>query len=421
MKVFLPRCRWGSAFLAVIVFVSLIRAGWAQKQEETDPFAGIAPQPPNQSTPKSSWLKKFTSENFSFKKELYSLVTGGYQVEEDPPVYSRQSAGFELLKKFSTETSTVAAFDVQFRLVRRDNYIETLSDMEGKSRAGFFPEYHNVYLDLYNVFNPLLSESGRSNNLGRFNWRTGHFYVPFGINLQTDTHATLLQLSNEENFGFDRDWYTGLYGALTRDVNYDCYYLLGSGYYPRFRGQSGLLGARVSLGNRFRSEYGLEGGFSFMNGERISESAVERSASVTQKSRGNDIVHTLRVGLDGRYTRPLLRGTAVFTTELSGGEDRPDKVISQLHQFDYTSRSRKWGWAAQYRRFWQDRQPALSPGAIPGQENADFSLIGEFTLYLRNNVSASRLCWIKFNVERQLERMEGSKAWLFAVQYYFYW
>jgi hypothetical protein len=31
-------------------------------------------------------------------------------------------------------------------------------------------------------------------------------YLPFGLNLQTDTHATLQQLSNDRNFGFERDW-----------------------------------------------------------------------------------------------------------------------------------------------------------------------------------------------------------------------
>jgi hypothetical protein len=358
-----------------------------------------------------SWLKNLLSDNFTFKKEIFLQITAGDKVEADPPLYSRQSVGFEALKKFSTTTSTIAAFDLQSRLVRRDNYIDVLNDMEGKDRAGFYLEYHNVYLDLYNVFNPLLNESGRGKNLGRFNWRTGHFYLPFGINLQTDTHGTLLQLSNEQNFGFDRDWYTGLYGSISRNFNYDCYYLLGSGYHPRFRGQSGLLAARISLSNRFRNEYGLEGGLSVMSGERLSEQTMDGSLDVDERQPG-EIIRTLRLGLDGRYTRMLWQGTVAMTSELSGGEDA-DKVFTQLHQVEYTSRSRKWGWAGQYRRFWNANWAA--------QCKANASLIGEFTIYTKNDVSSSVLRWIKLNVARQLERREGNRSWLYTVQYYYYW
>ncbi len=389
-----------------------------------DPFAGLEagqPDHPEDQASELSWLEKFTRENFLFKMEIYSQFTGGYRVEQDPPFYSRQSLGFEVLKKFSTATSTVAAFNAQFRVVRRDNYIMVPNDMEGAGRTGFIPEYHNIYLDLYNVFNPFMSDAGRSRHLGRYNWRTGRFYLPFGINLQTDTHGTLLQLSNDRDFGFERDWYTGFYGSVNRNVNYDIYYLLGSGYYPRFRGQSGMLGARISLGNRLFNEKGLEGGVSFMAGERISQQAVKRSPSVAAASGSGNVVRTLRFGVDGRYTRPLWNGTMVFTTEIFGGEDKPDALFGDLHQFEYLSRSRQWGWAAQYRRFWQDIDRSRSAAPLTSSEKADSSIIGEFSLYFRNDPSASRLHWLKFNAERQLERQEGDCAWLFTVQYYYYW
>ena len=47
---------------------------------------------------------------------------------------SRQSVGFEVLKKFSTATSTIASFNVQGRLARRDGFISVLNDMEGEDR-----------------------------------------------------------------------------------------------------------------------------------------------------------------------------------------------------------------------------------------------------------------------------------------------
>ena len=55
--------------------------------------------------------------------------------------------------------------------------------------------------------------------MGRFNFRAGRFYVPFGLNLQTDTHGTVLQLSNEQNLGFERDWYTGFWGSSDTFAN----------------------------------------------------------------------------------------------------------------------------------------------------------------------------------------------------------
>jgi len=189
---------------------------------------------------------------------------------------SRQSVGFEVLKKFSTATATLASFDFQGRLVRRDGFHPVLNDMEGESRAGWAFEYHNIYLDLYNVLNPVLSDEQRGENLGRFNLRVGRFYVPFGLNLQTDTHGTVLQLSNERNFGFERDWYTGFWGTINKHLNYDAYYLTGSGYDLRFKGQKGLGALRLSLSNKYSSEYGLEAGLSVLGGERLSDQDASR-------------------------------------------------------------------------------------------------------------------------------------------------
>ncbi|GAB1352664.1 hypothetical protein MASR1M12_13950 [Erysipelotrichia bacterium] len=58
--------------------------------------------------------------------------------------------------------------------------------------------------------------------------------------MQTDTHATILQLSNDRNFGFERDWYAGFWGSVNRNLNYDLYYMLGSGYDLIDKGRKGL-------------------------------------------------------------------------------------------------------------------------------------------------------------------------------------
>jgi hypothetical protein len=367
-------------------------------------------------------LESFFDENFTFKKEIYSQFSYS-SVEPNPGqtlvenTYSRQSLGLEILKKFSTSTSTVASVDVQARVVRRDTFVMTLNDMEGMNRQGWAFEYHNLYVDLYNVLNPFLSEEAQNATLGRFNLRAGHFYVPFGLNLQTDTHGTLIQLSNDRNFGFERDWYAGFWGSITSDLNYDLYYLAGSGYPLAFRGQGGMVGARISLSSQVRNEGGLEGGLSFIRGGRISMDAVARSPSVADLAGPGDIVDTLRGGLDARYTIQALSGSLSFTLELSGGRDESDAVLAQLYEVDYLAERRDWGLSVQYRRFWQDIRPGLNPPPGFVVRKTEASAVVEFTWYFRNDITNAFVHCVRLNVERQ----SGPAAIVVTIQYYFYW
>jgi len=368
---------------AVLAIFLAMAPGAAAQQKPDDPFADLeakekAPEPASQGT----WRERFFQENFGFRKEVMSEFT----VAGDGNGASRQSVGFEVLKKFSTATATVASFNFQGRFVRRDGFNPVQNDMEGAGRPGWTFEYHNFYADFYNILNPVMGGERRGRNTGRFNLRVGRFYVPFGLNLQTDTHGPVLQLSNDQNFGFERDWYAGLWGGLNRHLNYDVYYLAGSGYDLKFKGQSGLGAARLSLGNRYASLYGLEGGASVMSGERLDMHGMT--------------IRTERAGMDGRIRRPVPRGTFTWTTEASAGKDAGRRVTMQLHQAEYLHASRRWGLATQYRRFTDGK--------------ADGMLSGEFTWYLRNDIGNSNLHWVKFNVAH------GSRRTVFAMQYYFY-
>lgn len=395
---------WFKVFVLIGVALAIgpIPAGAQQDQrakesQEQDPFAGLGAEPkppPASAQPARSWIKALVTENFGFRKEVMSQ----FNTNEEGRGASRQSVGFEVLKKFSTSTSTVASFNFQGRLVRRDGFNPVQNDMEGEHRPGWAFEYHNLYVDLYNILNPLLDDKQRGRNLGRVNLRAGRFYVPFGLNLQTDTHGTVLQLSNDRNFGFERDWYTGLWGALNKHLNYDAYYLAGSGYDLAFRGQRGLGALRISLANQYSSRYGWEGGVSFLGGERLSMDP-QRPGSIETK----------RAGIDGRYRRAVPSGLLTLTNELSGGKDARASVFTELHQAEYTRASRRWGVATQYRRFRE------------AGSGADASLIGEFSWYFRNDVGNSNLHWIKFNVERRLERLRREPpSTVVTLQYYFY-
>lgn len=406
----------------VLVVAIVFRATDAYAQNE-DPFEGIETSSSISQPLHSSSVDqdpRFFQDNFTFKKELYSQFSYGpseHGHESDEKWYSRQSVGFEILKKFSTETSTIGSVNFQGRLVRRDDFVPVINDEEGAGRDQWFSEYHNAYLDLYNIFNPLLTDAKRGSAAGHFNFRLGRFYLPFGINLQTDTHGTVLQLSNERNFGFERDWYAGFWGSINPKLNYDLYYLLGSGYDPSFEGQDGLLGSRVSLSNSFLNEYGLEGGLSVLAGQRKSKHALERSPEVALESTNGEFIQTQRVGVDLRYTHLIPTGSLTGTSEISTGRDESEDVLTQLYQLDYLNRSRKWGAASQYRRFNQDRAHTHDGG----NDDVDSSIIGELTWFFRNDIGNTNLHWVKLNIEKQLDKMEGRPGTVTTLQYYRYW
>jgi hypothetical protein len=204
---------------------------------------------------------------------------------------------------------------------------------------------------------------------------------------------------------------------LAQCAGYDLYYLAGSGHDILLHGQKGLLGARLSLGSRFAHELGMEGGLSLLGGERISSGNMTGAAMSVSGAGDEVIVDTRRAGLDARYRRVIPGGTLTYSTEWSAGRDDSDDVLTQLHQVDALSRSRRWGVSAQYRRFLRDA--GASGGAAEGP--ADGSLIAEATWYVNNDVGNANLQWVKLNVERQTERRDGEAGTIASVQYYRYW
>lgn len=403
---------------SVSILVALCALCGVVHAQATDPFAELeSPTRPPAPPPLLEKRPGFFQDNFTFKKELYSQLSYGPEKSphgDESRWYSRQSVGFETLKKFSTTTSTIGSFDFQGRLVRRDHFIPVLDDEEGESREGWFAEYHNVYADLYNISNPILSDTQRSAAAGHVNFRLGRFYLPFGLNLQTDTHGTVLQLSNEQNFGFERDWHAGFWGSISPKLNYDLYYLLGSGYDPSFAGQDGLVGSRVSLSNYYLNEFGLEGGIAVLAGQRQANHSMAMGDDALDATNRDDFIRTHRYGVDARYTHLIPSGSLRGSTEISFGDDQSRDVLSQLYQVDYLNTSRRWGLSSQYRRFYSNQDESTN-----GHVNS--SIIGEVTWFFRNDIGNAVLHWVKLNVERQLDRMEGQNGTVTTVQYYYYW
>ena len=357
-----------------------------------DPFAGVepaVPEPSADSAP-STWR-----DNLLFRKEVYLLWAAGKDDFEDTDrMSSRLSAGFEIQKKFSTATKTVASIDYQGRLVYRDHALATAADAMGMDAKTWEYETHNAYAEFHNLLG----------DPGRFSLRAGRFYLPFGLNSQTDTHGTLLQLSNDRLFGADRDWQVTAYGSASEHLDYLAGYVFGAGPDQKLDGQAGLAVGRIGLNSDYLYARGLEAGVSGAFGERVDPQA------------GIDgPVRTWRLGADLRKRIDTGLGPFTLTGEAAAGEDEESTVWSGLAQADWLLPNRRWGAAAQYAYF--ERAPA---GDGPGR-GIDERASAVLTRYFRNDVGNAALHWIALGLEEQLRAPEGGEDAVAMLQYYRYW
>lgn len=367
-----------------------------------DPFAGVEPAPaPTAPVPVQVWWR----ENLLFRKEVQAVAAATTDhVREKGPTHIRLSAGFELQKRFATATRTFAAADLQGRLVFRDQPLDTPADPMGTDTAPWTYETHNAYVDVFNL----------GGAPGRLNLRVGRFYLPFGLNTQTDTHAALLQLSNARLFGTERDWQVTSFGYATEHWDYLAGWVLGSGMNQELDGQTGMGMGRLALGNAFLFERGLEGGVSVACGERLDPSVA-----------GDKIIRTWRGGADLRQRLDSAVGPFTLATELAIGEDAALRVWSALAQAEWLHPGRQWGLAAQYFRFERERDPAAAVSAPHGQPSVERTCDERATLvltrYFRNDVSKAALHWVAVAVEWPLQSAADQAHPLLTVQYYRYW
>ena len=368
---------------------SLILLATSAAAGAADPFAGVEPRAAAPPAPAAAggW-----SDNLLFRKEIDLLWAAGKDdFEETDRAFSRLSAGFELQKKFSTATKTVASFDYQGRLVYRDHALPTAADAMGMDAEQWTYETHNAYAEFYNVLGAP----------GRFNLRAGRYYLPFGLNSQTDTHGTLLQLSNDRLFGADRDWQVTAYGNASEHLDYLAGYVFGAGPDQKLDGQAGLAVGRLGLNSDYLYARGLEASVSGAFGERVDPHAGVHGP-----------IRTWRLGADLRKRIDTDLGPFTLTGEAAAGEDEEATVWSGLAQADWLLPSRRWGLAAQYSIL--DRE---APGPNPTDERT--SVVA--TRYFRNDVGNAALHWIALGLEEQIQAPEGDGETVAMVQYYRYW
>ena len=372
-----------------LVRTSLILLATSAAAGAADPFAGVEPRaaaPPVQAAA-GGW-----ADNLLFRKEVYLLwAAGDDDFAETDRAYSRLSAGFEIQKKFSTATKTVASVDYQGRLVYRDHVLATAADAMGMDAERWTYETHNAYAEFYNLLG----------DPGRFSLRAGRYYLPFGLNSQTDTHGTLLQLSNDRLFGADRDWQVTAYGNASEHLDYLAGYVFGAGPDQKLDGQAGMAVGRIGLNSDYLYARGLEAGVSGAFGERLDPHA------------GIDgPIRTWRLGADLRKRLDSEVGPFTLTGEAATGEDEEAAVWSGLAQADWLHPGRRWGLAAQY---------SLLNREAPGSNSTDERASVVATRYFRNDVGNAALHWIALGLEEQIQAPDGGEDTFLLAQYYRYW
>ena len=419
-------------FIVTTITATAVSSCYADSPSNNDPFSDLTPLPSPQST--STRVDPWWSRDTQFRRELFlqtALRDTSQSSSSSSRPYNRHSVGFEWFRRFQGETSTIATCDLQMRAVRRDDYLPVIQDMEGADRTPWAVEYHNAYCDIFNPASYLLGEENSAELVGKVNARIGRFYLPLGLNLATDTHGTVLQLSNDQNVGFERDWYTGFWGALTPSISYDAYYMAGSGYDLRFDGQSGMFGFRLGTGPDLRNRSGLEAGVSTLIGERLAPSHQSIGEVDGQKeSLENGVIATRRIGPDLRYTIPTEIGSFIVTNEASFGSDDGNDTAIHLHQLGYLDSARKFGTNIQFRQQWLKKNQLIAndhhhhgnvPQITETTDSISRSLFYDFSYYLTNDIANANLHWINISVEQILESALRGSGTIVSLQYYRYW
>ena len=372
-----------------LVRTSLILLAMSAAARAADPFAGVEPRA---AAPPASAASGGWADNLLFRKEIYLLWAAGEDnFEETDPIYSRLSAGFEIQKRFSTATKTVASVNYQGRWVYRDHVLATAADAMGMDAEQWTYETHNAYAEFYNVLGAP----------GRFSLRAGRYYLPFGLNARTDTHGTLVQLSNDRLFGTDRDWQVTAYGNASEHLDYLAGYVFGAGSDQKLAGQAGMAVGRIGLNSDYLYGRGLEAGVSGAFGERLDPHA------------GIDgPIRTWRLGADLRKRIDTGLGPFTLTGEAAAGEDEEATIWSGLAQADWLNPGRRWGLAAQY---------SILDREAPGPNSMDECASVVATRYFRNDVGNAALHWIALGLEERIQAPDGGEDTLLLVQYYRYW
>jgi len=273
---------------------------------------------------KNNFFSKF-KENLIVKKEI--ILESAWS-DQKSDLSNKNSLGFEALKRFSSKKRDWASALVQLRFVQyaHEYMLMNTTPMSPSHVEGIYDgkiELHDAYFKYSGPFK------------GRLNFRIGHFDVPFGLEENTDTHSTLVQLISTRNIGFKKDWGLSILGEFS-EFDYNFSITRGSGIEFIDKGDNFLLSGRIGTPSTENFVIGI----SALYGEVRDSMGIMRGMHMTNMTNyyfndttrpGDDIVRRYRVGLDGTF----IYGPYTFKSEASFGEDVDQSVINGLVEIDY--------------------------------------------------------------------------------------
>ena len=241
--------------------------------------------------------------------------------------------GLDMHKVFSDGSGDIGTLVVQTYLTRYDNaypvphYADDDDDWELVIHSFFFN----------------LTRWGR----GATNFKIGHFYIPYGLQLNTDTHMTVRQLIAHENLGADMDWGLSLNGT-TRTFEYELALTQGTGHEYTCAGKNYAVAGRIGT----PSDRNFSLGLSAMHGQIMDPHGLGRYQSELEmpsrvdRARGqmpgagrgdDDLVRRTRAGIDATW----IVGQFTFRGEASVGRDFNQDVFNMFLESAWTSADEK--------------------------------------------------------------------------------
>jgi hypothetical protein len=327
-------------------------AACAQAQEAEEPLTletATAPSDPGADDSDAGdgfWSR--AAENLRLNVDVISRVETTRQRGKAAGLHA---LGLDVHKVFSDPSGDIGTMILQAYLTRYDNVFPIPHDAEDDD------DWELVF----HTFSFNLTRWGR----GATNFKLGHFYIPYGLQPNVDTHMTVRQLISHENLGADMDWGFSLNGT-GKSFEYEVALTEGSGHELTNEGKNFVVAGRLGT----PSDRNFSVGVSAMHGQIISphglsrwESGLEPPSRVDRalgrtpdEGRGDDdLVRRTRVGLDATWIvqQYTFRGEAsagrdfdqdVFNTLLEAAWSSPDEKVFIYMQAIYLGQRGGLGW-----------------------------------------------------------------------------
>jgi hypothetical protein len=242
---------------------------------------------------------------------LESILINGYS--KILSWQSIDSVGVSYIDNWSNNNGDFLSLSVQFFLGFNSEYVNGEHKYHNfKSWDDYSKtiELHNTYLRFKFLF-------------GRLYFLIGRYSLPYGLEISTNTHATLMQTLVSYDIHLHKDWGLFLFGQLD-SLDYWFSITTGSGVWPQIKDKNFLLTFRIATPQK-EQNFGL----SLLYGHILK---TKHSIIIDEHS-----IPTFRVVLDFKK----LVNDFVFSVELMGGFQKTQSTDS--HNFsDMDSKSIKW-------------------------------------------------------------------------------